>query len=412
MVKKKAAPKKKDAPTSTTTRPETEAALVAAVKQAEAEAPEPSVVEAALSKVAQRGPARALPPGIKLDTGQMALLRRTMLADGTEDDAKSFFYQVNRTQLDPFNRQIYATFRPMRDGDSWTKKLSVQVSIDGFRLIAERSRQYAGQVGPYYCGKDGKWVDIWLSKEPPFAAKVGVRRRDFDDTLWATARFESYAQTKQGGELNFIWKKMGDLMIAKCAESLALRKAFPFELSGLYTTDEMAQASNVAAVTTRRGITFDDESGVTYDKATGEVIPNDQLDPTPEDLYTDPNDGGTLRGGDQPPASAPEPEDKPKAARKTAGTKPYTGTKDFGTRKVSEKQVKFLQFEANKAAKKGRDKADTWEYIKTTYNVTTLEDLLMNDIDKILKWLQEEPAGEDPDAGAQPKLVPDDELFT
>jgi hypothetical protein len=78
---------------------------------------------------------------------------------------------------------------------------------------------------------------VWVDDAAPVAAKVAALRDDFKEPCWGVARYKSYAQQQSP-----IWRSMGDLMVAKCAEALALRRAFPQELSGLYTADEMAQA--------------------------------------------------------------------------------------------------------------------------------------------------------------------------
>lgn len=141
---------------------------------------------------------------------------------------EAFLQHCRRTQLDPIARQIYAICRKGRWG--------IQVSIDGARLIAERSGKYAGQTPVEWTGDGQTWTQVWLDNKPPAAARVGVHRSDFREPLYAVANFQAYAA---GGPM---WDKMPALMIGKCAEMLALRKAFPQDLSGLYSSEEMDQA--------------------------------------------------------------------------------------------------------------------------------------------------------------------------
>jgi len=165
---------------------------------------------------------------------QQKLISSTIAPGCTPDELKLFAYACQRTGLDPFSKQIYAIKRG---------KMTIQVGIDGLRSIAERTGQLDGSE-TYWCGEEGDWKDVWLGKAPPAAAKTIVYRKGSSHPFVGVARFQDY-NAGQG-----LWSKMPAAMLAKCSEALALRKAFPADMSSLYTADEMEQAETVTVTAT------------------------------------------------------------------------------------------------------------------------------------------------------------------
>lgn len=161
---------------------------------------------------------------------QMAALQQLGVATNSQGDLAVFFHQAQKSGLDPFKREIYMITR--------SGKPTIQTGIDGFYKIADRvttkTRGTWGISETYWCGQDGQWVDVWLQQGSPAAAKVIVERNG--------SKFTTVALTSEYTATGPMWKKMPARMIAKCAEALAIRKAFPEDLNGMYTNDEMERA--------------------------------------------------------------------------------------------------------------------------------------------------------------------------
>lgn len=182
---------------------------------------------------------------------QVAALKQLGVSnDVTQADLAIFLTQSKRTGLDPFSRQIYMIGRKQKTANGYETKQTIQVGIDGLRAIAHRVAQQCHEVfsmsDTLWADKTGTWHDVWLSPEPPAAAKVSVKRGG--GVFSAVAIFKEYAPV-YNGKPSGVWSSKPALMIAKCAEALALRKAFPSDMSGIYTDDEMEKAEDTSAPT-------------------------------------------------------------------------------------------------------------------------------------------------------------------
>lgn len=178
---------------------------------------------------------------------QLAALRHMGVENASGGDLAVFHHVCQRTGLDPFARQIHMIGRNTKNQrtNEWETKYTIQTGIDGFRLIgrraADRSHQAISVEAPQWAHEDGTWRDVWSPKWGlPIAARVTLRRAG--EPFTAVALFDEYKQTKRDGGLTSMWAQRPAGQLAKCAEALAWRMAFPQDLSGIYADEEMGQA--------------------------------------------------------------------------------------------------------------------------------------------------------------------------
>jgi phage recombination protein Bet len=201
----------------------------------------------AAGEEAVRAPA---PVGRRPSTEEVRLIRTTLMSprdrEPTDEEVALFLRQIERSGLDPFARQIYVVYRYSRRRRR--EEMSIETTIDGLRLMAERTGRYEGQTRARWCGEDGKWRESWPAPEPPVAATVGVYKRGAREPTWGTAHFCEYAEFwEDSGRPKGFYETMPRNQLAIRAEAQALRKAFPAELSGLYAAEELVREDDEGA---------------------------------------------------------------------------------------------------------------------------------------------------------------------
>ena len=158
----------------------------------------------------------------KISEEQKILIKKTLPNGMRPIDIEKFLHVLDITGLDPIMKQIYVVPR----GGAFT----IQTSIDGLRIIAEKTGKYA----------PGKMCEHIYDEDAGLLYSTATVKKQTLDGTWHEVTCQAYFKEYKG--VGTFWNKFPHLMLAKCAEALALRKAFPDMMSSLYTPEEMQQA--------------------------------------------------------------------------------------------------------------------------------------------------------------------------
>ncbi len=155
---------------------------------------------------------------------RVKMLRKFLPAEMPQPAFDLFLERCKSTHLDPFAQQIC----PVKRGANWT----IQVQIHGLRLIAQRTGRYTPgeKETKFVYDKNG---DLVMATVYIRIFCMGTWTEFGEPAMW-----DEFVQTTATGAVTQMWKKMGHVMLAKCSESLGLRRGFPEEMEGMYSLEE------------------------------------------------------------------------------------------------------------------------------------------------------------------------------
>ena len=357
----------------------------------------------------------------RFDDNQRAILRQLGIEEATDGDLDLFFHVCRTTGLDPFRRQIYMIGRNTkvsewvdderanngrRKVEKWVTKYTIQVGIDGYRRNVREAAKKLGDTlrfeGPWFTGEndftireDGEvvqhWRKVWPKHSAPYAARFVVIRNG--EEFEGIAHYDEFVQTGYQGEPNSMWAKMPRNQLAKCAEALADRRAYPDDLSGLVLEDAaqpMIIDGNTGKVISEggRGVGRQQSAAITADEILGVASM-----PTAEELATHRDEQLAVIDAEQ----QPEPEAGPVESRVSPGEvapepAPEAGSVEAepesipGLNDTKVKQMFALLREGGIRAKE--DRLQIFRKLADRADIGSTTDLTTRDLNKIVAKLK------------------------
>jgi len=209
-------------------------------------------------------------PWSKMTEEQKSLIKQVCSGTNLNDQQFALLVEASiRSGLDVLRKQIYGLIIKGR--------FTVMTGIDGFRAVARRNGLAGVDDAVHTYGEEDK------AQRFPLTSTVTVYRygpRGEREPYTATARFHEYAQKKEGRPVDN-WLTKPHVMLDKCAEALAHRKAFTESLGGIYERAEFAN-EELARQVNNEPVPLEDIIDTTA--ASHEYTTADVPGPTDEDL--------------------------------------------------------------------------------------------------------------------------------